>query len=444
MSETEPMKTHPEELAPGPAPELLAPAGSPEKMDYAFAYGADAVYAGIPKFSLRARENPFKDATLKDAIEKTRQLGKKIYITANILPPNRKIESFQKSLAYFAEARPDAFIMADPGMIRFALKEFPEIPVHLSVQSNTINWSSVQFWQELGVERIILSRELSLMEIEDIHQHVPEMELESFVHGAICIAYSGRCLLSNYFNHRDANQGTCTNSCRWEYNLFNQADETAPLRSTHNPDVIQGDYYIEEKQRPGELMPIDEDEHGTYIMNSKDLRAIEFLKQLRDAGVCSFKIEGRSKTIYYLSVVVRNYRRAIDDMARGMQFDPQLLEEINKTANRGFTSAFLIANADHETERFDSPQEDQLPQVFAGQVKGERAGGWMEVEVKNRIEVGDEVEYIAPGGQRYFNIEAIENKKGESVTVAHGGNGCVWMPAPGPVEPYALLSRVTL
>ncbi|MEE8206600.1 MAG: U32 family peptidase C-terminal domain-containing protein, partial [Nitrospinaceae bacterium] len=294
-----------------------------------------------------------------------------------------------------------------------------------------------------GVQRIILSRELSLTEIDDIHQHVPEMELESFVHGAICIAYSGRCLLSNYFNHRDANQGTCTNSCRWEYDLFNQADETAPLRSTHNPDVIQGDYYIEEKQRPGELMPIDEDEHGTYIMNSKDLRAIEFIRQLRDAGVCSFKIEGRSKTIYYLSVVVRNYRRAVDDMAKGMKFDPQLIEEINKTANRGFTSAFLIPNADHETERFDSPQEDQLPQVFAGQIKGERDGGWMEVEVKNRIEVGDELEYIAPSGQRYFKIEAIENQKGESVSVAHGGNGCVWIPSPGPVEAFALLSRVT-
>jgi U32 family peptidase len=424
-------------------PELLAPAGSPEKMDYAFAYGADAVYAGIPKFSLRARENPFKDATLRDAIDKAHQLDKKVYVTANILPPNRKIESFQKSLAYFAEAKPDAFIMADPGMIRFALKEFPEIPVHLSVQTNTINWSSVQFWQDLGVERIILSRELSLAEIEDIHQHVPEMELESFVHGAICIAYSGRCLLSNYFNHRDANQGTCTNSCRWEYDLFNQADETAPLRSTHNPELIQGDYYIEEKQRPGELMPIDEDEYGTYIMNSKDLRAIEFLRQLRDAGVCSYKIEGRSKTIYYLSVVVRNYRRAIDDMAKGMKFDPQLIEEINKTANRGFTSAFLIPNADHETERFDSPQEDSLPQVFAGQVKGERDGGWMEVEVKNRIEVGDELEYIAPGGQRYFKIEAIENKKGESVSVAHGGNGCVWIPSPGSVEPFALLSKVS-
>ena len=362
-------------------------------------------------------------------------VNKKVYITANILPPNRKIESFQKSLAYFAEAKPDAFIMADPGMIRFVLKEFPEIPVHLSVQTNTINWSSVQFWQDLGVERIILSRELSLAEIEDIHQHVPEMELESFVHGAICIAYSGRCLLSNYFNHRDANQGTCTNSCRWEYDLFNQADEKAPLRSTHNPDLIKGDYYLEEKQRPGELMPIDEDEYGTYIMNSKDLRAIEFLRQLRDAGICSFKIEGRSKTIYYLSVVVRNYRRAIDDMAKGMKFDPQLIEEINKTANRGFTSAFLIANADHETERFDSPQEDQLPQVFAGQVKGERDGGWMEVEVKNRIEVGDELEYIAPGGQRYFKIEASKIKRANRLPLRMVATVAFGFPVQAPWNP---------
>lgn len=444
MSGNDHMKNSQEEWASGQAgvPELLAPAGSPEKMDYAFAYGADAVYAGIPKFSLRARENPFKDATLRQAIEKTHRLQKKIYITANILPPNRKIESFKKSLAYFAEAGPDAFIMADPGMIQFALKEFPHVPVHLSVQTNTINWPTVKFWHELGVERIILSRELSLTEIEDIHQHVPEMELESFVHGAICIAYSGRCLLSNYFNHRDANQGTCTNSCRWEYDLLNLTDETAGLQSTHNPDLLQGEYFIEERQRPGELMPVDEDEHGTYIMNSKDLRAIEFLKQLRDAGVCSYKIEGRSKTIYYLSMVVRNYRRAIDDMAQGMKFDPQLLEELHKTANRGFTSAFLIPNADHETERFDSPQEENLPQVFAGQVVGERDGGWLEVEVKNRIEVGDQLEYISPQGQRYFKIEALENQKGESVSVAHGGAGRIWLPAPGPADPFALLSLV--
>ena len=443
MSEMKNGKIGLKDSAPGPAPELLAPAGSPEKLDYALAYGADAVYAGIPKFSLRARENPFKDATLKAAIAKTQKMGRKFYLTANILPPNRKIESFQKSLAYFAEAGPDAIIMADPGMIRFMLKEFPHVPVHLSVQTNTINWPSVQFWYDQGVSRVILSRELSLVEIAEIHRQVPQMELESFVHGAICIAYSGRCLLSNYFNHRDANQGTCTNSCRWEYNIYQASEAPAYSQSTHNPDLLKGEYFLEETQRPGELMPIDEDEHGTYIMNSKDLRAIEYLKQIRDAGVCSFKIEGRSKTVYYLALVIRSYRQAIDEMMRGRAFNPELLTEISKTANRGFTSAFLVPNSDHETERFDSPQETALPQIYAGQVKGERAGGWMAVEVKNRIEIGDTVEYISPQRNYYFHLTAMENPAGEAVSVAHGGNGVVWIKTEGAVDPYALLSLVT-
>ena len=422
--------------------ELLAPAGSPEKMRYAYAYGADAVYAGIPKFSLRARENPFKDATLRDAITTAHEMGKKFYMTANILPPNRKIDSFKKSLAYFAEGKPDAFIMADPGMIQFALKEFPEIPVHLSVQTNTINWVSVQFWRDLGVERVILSRELSLTEITEIHKQVPDMELESFVHGAICIAYSGRCLLSNYFNHRDANQGTCTNSCRWEYNVHKEGEDGKTELVSKAPPVEEN-YLIEEIQRPGEKMPIEEDEHGTYIMNSKDLRAIEFLKPMVEAGVMSFKIEGRSKSIYYLSLVTGAYRKAIDSLKQGKEFDPSLLKEIEKTANRGFTSAFLIPNADQETERFDSPQEDDLSQVFAGQVLGERAGGWMEVNVRNRIEVGDEVEYISPSRQSYFKINAMESMAGASISTAHGGNGSVWMHMDGPAEPFALLSLVS-
>ncbi len=421
-------------------PELLAPAGSPEKMRYAFAYGADAVYAGIPKFSLRARENGFRDASLKEAIDTTHKLGKKIYITANILPQNRKVESFKKSLAYYAEAQPDAFIMSDPGLIQFVLKEFPGIPVHLSVQTNTMNWPSVQFWHDLGVQRTILSRELSLEEIFEIHEKVPGMELEAFVHGSICIAYSGRCLLSNYFNHRDANQGTCTNSCRWEYNVH-EAGET-PEPSSSCGSQIKGEYFIEEANRPGEMMPIDEDEHGTYIMNSKDLRAIEFLKELKAAGVMSFKIEGRSKSIYYLSLVAKTYRKAIDDLADQRSFDPSLLEEINKTANRGFTSAFLISNANHDTERFDSPQAGDLPQVFGGQVLDARQDGMMQVEIKNRMEVGDEVEYISPQNQYRFRITAMEDKSGTAISVAHGGNGSAWIASAGPVEPHALLSLV--
>lgn len=415
-------------------PELLAPAGSPEKLKYALAYGADAVYAGIPKFSLRARENPFKNDLLEDAIAYTHDKGKKIYVTANILPPNRKIASFKKSLAQHAELGPDAFIMADPGMIQFALKEFPHIPVHLSVQTNTMNWSSVEFWYNLGVKRIILSRELSLEEIQEIHERVPGMELEAFVHGSICIAYSGRCLLSNYFNHRDANQGTCTNSCRWEFNIN---EETGTETEQYQP--LKGNYAIEENQRDGEMMPIDEDEHGTYIMNSKDLRAVEYLKPLRESGVMSFKIEGRSKSIYYLAMVTRAYRKAINDITEGKSFDPSLLGEINKTANRGFTSAFLISPSNRETERFDSPQENDQPQVFGGQIVNERPG-WIEVDVKNRIELGDEAEYISPSGQHKFSISAMETSAGEKKNVAHGGNGTVWIGIDWQAEPFSLLS----
>ena len=415
-------------------PELLSPAGSPEKLKYALAYGADAVYAGIPKFSLRARENPFKNDLLEEAITYTHDKGKKIYVTANILPPNRKIASFKKSLAQHAELGPDAFIMADPGMIQYALKEFPQIPVHLSVQTNTMNWSSVEFWYNLGVKRIILSRELSLEEIQEIHDRVPGMELEAFVHGSICIAYSGRCLLSNYFNHRDANQGTCTNSCRWEFNI---KEEKGTETEQYQP--LEGQYAIEEVQREGEMLPVDEDEHGTYIMNSKDLRAVEYLKPLSDAGVMSFKIEGRSKSIYYLSMVTRAYRKAIKDLAEGRSFDPELLGEINKTANRGFTSAFLISASNRDTERFESPQEKDQPQVFGGQVVNERPG-WMEVEVKNRIELGDEVEYISPSGQHKFFIDAMETSTGEKANVAHGGNGTIWISIDRQAEPFALLS----
>ncbi len=424
-------------------PELLAPAGSPEKLEYAFAYGADAVYAGVPKFSLRARTNPFKEASLRAALDRARALGKKLYVTANILPPNRKLDAFKKALARFADAGPDAFIMADPGMIAYALREFPQVPVHLSVQTNTINWESAAFWRDQGVRRIILSRELSIPEIREFHERVPGLELEAFVHGAICIAYSGRCLLSNYFNHRDANQGTCTNSCRWEYNLARENPDgtLSRLHNRHDPERVEGEFLIEERERPGQWMPVDEDEHGTYIMNSKDLRAIEYLRQLQEAGVCSFKIEGRSKTVYYLARVVKSYRRALDDLAQGRPFDRSLLEELSKTSNRGFTAAFLSPGAGGETERFDSAQEEDLPQVFAGQITGQRPG-WIEIEVKNRIAIGDVLEYLSPGEQKTFELTALEDPSGRSLTEAHGGAGRVWVPWEGTADAFGLLARV--
>jgi len=418
-------------------PELLCPAGSPEKLRYALAYGADAVYAGIPRFSLRAKENPYNNNSLKEDIEYCHSMDKKMYVTANILPPNRKLESFKKSIATIAEAEPDGVIMSDPGMIQYVRKEFPSLAVHLSVQTNTINWMSVAFWRDHGIKRIILSRELSIQELQEIHTQVPDMELESFVHGSICIAYSGRCLLSNYFNHRDANQGTCTNSCRWEYNVQQEVPEGE--QKTKSPE---GNFFIEEKGRGGDLMPIDEDEHGTYIMNSKDLRAIEHIDELWNAGVESFKIEGRTKSIYYLSLITKTYRKAIDSMVASKPFDPELLRETEKTANRGFTTAFLLSGASRATERFDSPQEENLPQIYAGQIINERAGNWIEVDVKNRIEIGCEMEYISPQNNYRFRITSMESDSGMALKVAHGGNGSVWMKMEGPVDPFALLSRV--
>ena len=418
-------------------PELLCPAGSPEKLRYALAFGADAVYAGIPRFSLRAKENPYNNKSLKEDIEYCRSMNKKMYVTANILPQNRKLESFKNSIATIAEAAPDGIIMSDPGMIQYVRKEFPELPIHLSVQTNTINWMSVAFWRDYGVKRIILSRELSMQELQEIHKQVPDIGLESFVHGSICIAYSGRCLLSNYFNHRDANQGTCTNSCRWEYNVKEELSEGET--STQSP---KGEYLIEEKGRDGDLMPIEEDEHGTYIMNSKDLRAIEHLDALWSAGVQSFKIEGRTKSIYYLSLITKTYRKAIDAMMENKPFDARLLDETEKTPNRGFTTAFLLSASERSTEHFDSPQEENLPQVYAGKIVNQRAGGWMEVDVKNRIEVGHEMEYISPLNNYRFRISSMENKSGLALKVAHGGNGTVWIKTEGQIDPFALLSRV--
>ena len=418
-------------------PELLCPAGSPEKLRYALAFGADAVYAGIPRFSLRAKENPYNNNSLKEDIEYCHSLNKKMYVTANILPQNRKLESFKKSIATIADAGPDGIIMSDPGMIQYVRKEFPELSIHLSVQTNTINWMSVAFWRDYGIKRIILSRELSMPELHEIHTQVPDIGLESFVHGSICIAYSGRCLLSNYFNHRDANQGTCTNSCRWEYNVKEELSEGE--KPTQSP---KGEYLIEEKGRGGDLMPIEEDEHGTYIMNSKDLRAIEHLDELWGAGVESFKIEGRTKSIYYLSLITKAYRQAIDAMIAKKPFNPKLLDETEKTANRGFTTAFLLSASERATEKFDSPQEENLPQIYAGKVVNQRAEGWMEVEIKNRIEVGNEIEYISPQNKYRFQISAMEGESGLTLKLAHGGNGTVWIKTEGPIDPYALLSRV--
>lgn len=290
-------------------PELLSPAGTLKNMRYAFAYGADAVYAGQPRYSLRVRNNEFNHENLQLGINEAHALGKKFYVVVNIAPHNAKLKTFIRDLKPVVEMGPDALIMSDPGLIMLVREHFPEMPIHLSVQANAVNWATVKFWQQMGLTRVILSRELSLEEIEEIRNQVPDMEIEIFVHGALCMAYSGRCLLSGYINKRDPNQGTCTNACRWEYNVQEgKEDDVGNIVHKYEPIPVQNVeptlgigaptdkvFMIEEAQRPGEYMTAFEDEHGTYIMNSKDLRAIAHVERLTKMGVHSLKIEGRTK-----------------------------------------------------------------------------------------------------------------------------------------------------
>jgi putative protease len=426
-------------------PELLMPAGNFEKLKYAFAYGADAVYAGLPKFSLRARENQFnKEADLIEAIDCTHKLGKKIYLTTNILPHNRKLDPFMESLKRIHQYQPDGYITADPGLIALMKAEFPDIEIHLSVQANCVNWASAKFWYEQGVKRLILSRELSITEMAEIHRRVPELELEAFVHGSICIAYSGRCLLSNYFNHRDANQGTCTNSCRWQYNIHEQSgfpgttgDDKPAIQQPYQE--LDGQYYLEQTDRPGELMPVDEDEYGTYIMNAKDLCAIEHLQALKDAGIVSFKVEGRSKTIYYVSQIARIYREAIDSLDV-KAFPDHLLDDLKEVANRGYTTGFLKQNPQEFGQNYDASRPQYNTQKYAGQVLTYDADKQeMVVAVKNKIAVGDNIEVITPDGRFKQSIRTIRKKSGDPLTEVSGGMDQIRINADQPVPPFSLI-----
>ena len=402
------------------APELLAPAGSLEMMRAAFAFGADAVYAGLPRYSLRVRNNSFKNVgTLREGIDEAHAQGKKFFIVSNVLPHNPKVRSYLKDMAPVIALKPDALIMADPGLIDMVRETWPEMPVHLSVQANTLNWAAVRFWNKLGVSRIILSRELSLDEIAEIRQECPETELEVFVHGALCMAYSGRCLLSGYFTHRDSNQGACTNSCRWKYKLHESSD----------PD---GDpFLLEESGRPGELMPIEEDEHGTYILNSKDLRAAEHVPRLMEIGIDSLKIEGRTKSPYYVAKSCQAYRRVIDDTMAGRPFDPAVLADLESLANRGYTGGFFQRRPDALYQNYLESHSIPRGGRYVAKVLGWDEGrGLMEVLVKNRFELGDVIEVVLPGGNRHQPVTRMENSAGEPITVAPGDPHHVWIDLP--------------
>ena len=441
-------------------PELLSPAGSLKNMRYAFAYGADAVYAGQPRYSLRVRNNEFNHENLQIGINEAHAQGKKFYVVVNIAPHNSKLKTFLRDLKPVVDMGPDALIMSDPGLIMLVREAFPQMDIHLSVQANAVNWATVKFWQSMGLTRVILSRELSLDEIAEIRQQVPDMELEIFVHGALCMAYSGRCLLSGYLNKRDPNQGTCTNACRWEYKMHEgKEDDAGNIVHKQEPIAVQtidpaaeptlGEgqptnkmFLIEETQRPGEFMSAFEDEHGTYMMNSKDLRAIQHVERLTQMGVHSLKIEGRTKSFYYCARTAQVYRKAIDDAAAGKPFDKSLMDTLESLAHRGYTEGFLRRHVHDEYQNYEYGYSVSDRQQFVGEFTGERKNGLAEVAVKNKFLVGDSVELMTPSGNINFTIEQLFNKKGEAIDAAPGDGHIVYLPLPDDIElNFALLMR---
>ena len=418
-------------------PELLSPAGSLKNMRYAFAYGADAVYAGQPRYSLRVRNNEFNLENLKLGIDEAHQLGKKFYLVNNIAPHNGKLKTFLKDIEPVIQMNPDALIMSDPGLIMMVREHFPDMTIHLSVQANAVNWATVKFWHQQGVERVILSRELSLDEIEEIRMRCPEMELEVFVHGALCMAYSGRCLLSGYINKRDPNQGTCTNSCRWKYDVHEAKEtETGDVIATKPIEVYTPDQkpvddvvLLQEQGRPGEYMPAFEDEHGTYIMNSKDLRAVEHVERLVKMGVHSLKIEGRTKSFYYCARTAQIYNQAILDAMEGLPFNQALNTDLEHLAHRGYTEGFLQRHRHGDTQNYDYGYSKSDTQQFVGEVIGRsEKPGYIEVDVKNKFLVGDRLELMTPKGNKSFTLESMENLKGEPIEDAKGSGHKVAFP----------------
>lgn len=362
--------------------ELLAPAGTFLKLKTAFKFGADAVYFAGKKFGLRAFAGNFEDDEIEKAVNYAHSLNKKVYITVNILAHEADFDGLKEYIEYLDKIGVDAVIVADVGIIKLIRDVAPNLDIHVSTQANVTNSYSAKFFQDMGVKRIVLARELSIEEIKKIHEAVPDMELEAFVHGAMCISYSGRCLLSNYFTGRDSNRGACVQACRWEYT-------------------------ITEKSRQGQQFPIEEDERGTYILNSKDLCMIKHLKELEEAGICSFKIEGRMKSEYYVACTVNAYRRAIN----GEDVD---ISELEKSSHRLFTTGFYFGEKDKECFTSSSPVQTH---EFMALVLEDAKDGYVKIEQRNRFKVGDTLEVLSPDENfnKKIKITEIKNLKGELI-----------------------------
>lgn len=375
--------------------ELLIPASSLEVLKIAVMFGADAVYIGGEAFGLRAKAKNFSPEEMKEGIEFAHEHGVKVYVTANILAHNYDLEGARAYFKELKEMKPDGLIIADPGMFTLAKEICPEIDVHISTQANNTNYETYRFWEKLGATRVVSARELSIKEIKEIREHISDkMEIETFVHGAMCISYSGRCLLSNYFTGRDANQGACTHPCRWKYAVV-------------------------EESRPGEYLPVYENERGTYIFNSKDLCMIEHIPDLIDAGIDSLKIEGRMKTALYVATVARTYRKALDDYAESPEkYEanmPWYLDQISNCTYRQFTTGFFYGKPTEETQIYDSNTYVK-EYTYLGIVGERNEKGWYKTEQRNKFSVGEMIEVMKPDGRNVeVTVKAIYDEDGNSM-----------------------------
>ena len=387
-------------------PELLIPAGSLEVLKTAVLYGADAVYIGGEMFGLRAKAKNFSKEDMKKGLEFAHEHGVKVYVTANIVAHNEDLEEVRQYMKELKEIKPDALIISDPAIFTIAKEEVPEIDIHISTQANNTNYGTYLFWHRLGATRVVSARELSLKEIKEIRKHIPdELEIESFIHGAMCISYSGRCLLSNYFTGRDANRGACTHPCRWKYAVM-------------------------EESRPGEYLPVEENERGTYIFNSKDLCMIEYIPEIIDAGIDSLKIEGRMKTALYVATVARTYRKAIDDFfvseecyRSNMEY---YKEEISKCTYRQFTTGFYFQKPDENTQIYDSNTYVK-EYTYIGMVEDYKDGK-LKLTQRNKFSVGEVIEVMNPDGSNEFlTVHSIEDEEGKPMESAPHPKQVIWV-----------------
>lgn len=400
-------------------PELLAPAGNMEKMKMALLYGADAVYLGGKSYGLRAMGGNFSRDELKQAMEFAHKLGKKVYVTVNIFPHNADLEALPDYLRYLSEIGTDALLVADLGLFKLCREIIPEMELHISTQANNTNWATVNAWHEMGAERVVLAREMSLSEVRTIRAKT-QADLEMFIHGAMCISYSGRCLLSNYFTGRDANRGTCAQSCRWKYALV-------------------------EETRPGKFFPIEEDDRGSYIMNSKDMCLLPHLKDVIESGVDSLKIEGRMKSVHYAASVTKAYRLAIDsyfDDPEHFRVKEEWLEELEKVSHRPYTTGFYYGQPDADDQIYGTSSYIQTSDFVGLVLAYDSDTGYALVEQRNNMKLGQELEIFQPKGEGYRQkLMDMLNEEGEPIDAAPHPQQIIKIRMERPVEAYTILRR---